>query len=242
MKKFVKTPNLPKKAAEVIVAANIPQDLKNELKKLNIRIIPSANVNFAVNGVAMHPDMQITHMGGDKFVVHKHAFDHYKKYLPCVCGCGGNIGTYPLDIAYNVAISGKYTICNARYTDKTILNMQNGEIINVRQGYAKCSILIVDENSFITADDGIYKTLKGHNMNVLKIRTGFIELPGQSYGFIGGASGKIAKNLVVITGDIKTHPDCAGICDFCRNVGVDVYSLGKNIPIDIGSVLPVVEE
>ena len=240
--KFVKNPNLPEKAAAVIAAANIPQDIRNEIEKLNIKIIPSAEINFEVSGVKMHPDMQIVHMGGDRFAVHKSAAEHYGKYLPCICGAGGNTGTYPSDIAYNVAIMGKRMICNKKYTDKKILDLWSGEIINVRQGYSKCSILVVDENSLITSDNGIYETLKGNNMNVLKIRTGYIELPGQNYGFIGGAGGKLAENLIAFTGDITTHPDYDKICGFCKNSGVDIYSLGKNVPIDIGSLLPVIEE
>lgn len=240
--KFVRSPNLPEKASAVIAAANIPQDIKNELVKLNIRIIPSAKINFEVSGVKMHPDMQIVHMGEDRFAVHKSAMEHYKKYLPCICGASGNTGTYPSDIAYNVAIMGKSMICNEKYTDKEVLKLWDGEIINVRQGYSKCSILIVDENSLITSDNGIYEILKGHNMNVLKIRTGYIELPGQNYGFIGGTAGKLAKNLIAFAGDIKKHPDYDKIYGFCKNSGVDIYSLGKNIPIDVGSFLPVNEE
>lgn len=240
--KYVKNPNLPENASAVITAANTPQNIKNELEKLNIRIIPSAEINFKVSGITMHPDMQIVHMGGDKFVTHKSAFEHYKKYLPCICGASENIGTYPQDIAYNVAIAGKLMICSKKYTDTAILNIWSNEIINIRQGYSKCSILIVDENSFITSDDGIYKTLTGHNMNVLKIRTGHIELPGQNYGFIGGAAGKVAKNLIVFAGDIKKHPDFENIRTFCKNSGTDIYSLGKNTLLDIGSVLPVTEK
>ncbi len=240
--KYVKNPNLPENAAAVIAAVNTPQNIKNELEKLNIRIIPSAEINFKVNGVAMHPDMQIVHMGRDKFVTHKSVFGHYKKYLPCICGASENTDTYPGDIAYNVAIAGKHMICNKKYTDAAILSIWEDDIINIRQGYSKCNILIVDENSFITSDNGIYKELKGHNMNVLKIRTGHIELPGQSYGFIGGAAGKVTKNLIVFAGDIKKHPDFDNIRGFCKNSGTDIYSLGKNTLLDIGSVLPVTEK
>lgn len=240
--KFVKNPNLPNNADAVIAAANTPEDIIRELEKLNLKIIPSYKINFDVNGVKMHPDMQIVHMEEDKFIVHGTAFEYYKKYLPCRCGASGNTGTYPEDIAYNVAIVGNKMICNAKYTDKEILNSWNGEIINVKQGYCKCSILIVDKNSVITSDNGIYKTLKGHNMNVLKIETGYIDLPGQNYGFIGGASGKTAKNLIVFAGDIKTHPDYENIRGFCKNSGVDIYSLGKNIPVDIGSMIPITEK
>lgn len=240
--KFVQNPNLPENASSVIVSSELPSDMKSELKKLNINIIPSAEINFSVNGISRHPDMQIAHMGENIFISHPFSAGHYKKYFPCICGTSGNTGTYPSDIAYNIAISGNHMICNKKYTDEKILTVWDKKIINIRQGYSKCSILIVDENSFITSDNGIYKTLKSNNMNVLKIRTGFIELPGQNYGFIGGASGKLAKNLIAFAGNIKNHPDYDNIRGFCKNSGVDIYSLGKDSLLDIGSLLPVTEK
>lgn len=56
-------------------------------------------------------------------------------------------------------------------------------------------------------------------------------------GFIGGASGLINKNLLCFNGDIKTHPDYENINSFCKNVGVEVYSLNKGMLKDIGSII-----
>ena len=61
-----------------------------------------------------------------------------------------------------------------------------GEKINVSQGYSKCSLCIVNENSVITEDDGIAEVLKRHNMDVLKISAGDVLLSGLDYGFLGG--------------------------------------------------------
>ena len=49
---------------------------------------------------------------------------------------------YPYDVWYNATTLKDYVICNKAYTDKTILDSHNKEIINVKQGYSKCNICI----------------------------------------------------------------------------------------------------
>ena len=56
-------------------------------------------------------------------------------------------------------------------------------------------------------------------------------------GFIGGASGLINKTTLCFNGDLKTHPDCNNIIDFCKNVGVDTISLNKGNLVDIGTIM-----
>jgi dihydroorotate dehydrogenase len=68
--------------------------------------------------------------------------------------------SYPGNIAYNAARVGNYAIHNFRYTDpllKDMLEKTGVEFINVKQGYSKCSICIVDQNRIITSDKGIEK-------------------------------------------------------------------------------------
>ena len=43
------------------------------------------------------------------------------------------------------------------------------EIINVKQGYAKCSICVVSDNAIITADKGIAKAAIQNRIDVLEI-------------------------------------------------------------------------
>ena len=240
--KFVVRPNLPQNAENVIIAGNTPENILSELEKLGISYILSPEIPFATKGLSFHPDMQLAHMGNDRILVHKSAFEYYGKFIPAEVGESGNLGTYPDDVAYNVAIVGKHMICNEKYTDKKILGTFGGEIINVKQGYSKCSVAVVDENSVITSDDGIYAVLKGHNMNVLKIGQGHIELAGYEYGFIGGACGKLKKDLLAFTGNIKKHPYFTEIDSFCRNVGVYPYSLSNESLVDVGSILPLTEK
>ncbi|MDO4792913.1 MAG: hypothetical protein Q3993_01930, partial [Filifactor alocis] len=99
-------------------------------------------------------------------------------------------GNYPYNVAYNVAVFGKIAI-RGRWADPVLSSELEGRKISslvVNQGYAKCNIVIVDENSIITSDRGIYQSCRD-SLNILLVSVWKeIELPGLDYGFLGGAS------------------------------------------------------
>ena len=97
--------------------------------------------------------------------------------------------------------------------------------------------IVINEDSVITADDGIYAVLKGHNMNVLKIRQGHIELKGYEYGFIGGASVKLDEENILFFGDIKDLTDKNNVIEFCRKYNVNTLFIKDKKLKDIGSAL-----
>lgn len=145
---------------------------------------------------------------------------------------------YPLDIRYNAACTGKYFIHNLKYTDSDLLKKAENEgliLINVKQGYSKCNIVTVDENSIITSDKGIASSCEGI-MDVLLISEGNIILPGFNTGFIGGCSGKL-NDTIFFNGDLSKHPDFIKIKDYIENRGLKCLWF-KGTPLtDIGSVI-----
>lgn len=126
---------------------------------------------------------------------------------------------YPGNIRYNAVCTGKYFIHNLQYTDPDLLAAAEAKAaadsailtkIHVKQGYTRCSLLPVDDRSFITSDAGIAKDLADHDTDVLLIHPGHIHLPGFDYGFIGGTGGGLplsGRRLLVVNGNIETHPD-----------------------------------
>lgn len=111
--------------------------------------------------------------------------------------------------------------------------------INVRQGYTRCSCLPVDGKSVITSDPGIFRALSGiAELSVLKVREGYVSLPGFPTGFIGGVGGIVGGELVV-NGDLSLHPDFGAMRDFAARRGVALkYFPGAELT-DIGSVIEV---
>jgi len=163
-----------------------------------------------------------------------------------LCSIGGKIikaasplpDSYPGCAAYNALAFGKYFVHRLDITAPVLLKEaenQELELINVKQGYAKCACVIVDENSIITADRGICRALE-NKANVLLIESGHVKLDGYDYGFLGGASGLINGTLL-FCGDLEQHPDFERIMDFmsARNVKTE-YIKGLELA-DIGSFI-----
>lgn len=225
----------------VIVDYRTSKTTINELKNLGFKVVPTRPVKSLYNEVSGHSDMQI-HIINNKAICEPSVYDYYKDKLNDVNVISGDkalTSKYPYDIAYNTCSIGKYAICKVQYTAKEIVSEYlslKREILNAKQGYAKCSICVVNNESAITADEGMYKVLKEKNLNVLKIEPGCIKLYNMT-GFIGGASGLLQKDLLAFNGEINTHPDSDKIVNFCKNVGVDIVSLNNDILTDIGSIL-----
>lgn len=225
---------------KVIIDFRTGSQTVKTLSELGFQIVKTKPLNSLYMQVCGHSDMQL-HITGESVICQMHTYEYYKKIITeCEVISGQAVleNKYPYDIAYNVCRLGKYIISKREYTDKKIIGYyeKNGfEFINVKQGYAKCNICVVNDESAITSDNGIYNSLKKRNIDVLKIQEGNIELYDMQ-GFIGGASGLLNDSLLAFNGDIKTHPDCANITAFCRNAGVDVISLSAGALQDIGSI------
>ena len=146
--------------------------------------------------------------------------------------------TYPYDVPLNCAVGKNTVILNEKTVAPEILSfckLKGKEIICVNQGYASCSCVVIDDNTFITADNGIYGELIKHKKTALLISAGYIQIDEYDYGFIGGASGFIG-GVLHFFGDITAHPDYHKIDLFLKQIGVK-YEFYKNEPLtDIGSV------
>ncbi len=143
---------------------------------------------------------------------------------------------YPYDIRFNAALIGKILFCKEEYISPVILENTKAKIVDVNQGYAKCSICQVNEYSFITADPCIKKAGEKNGFDVLMISQGNILLNGYDYGFIGGASA-LYNNKLFFFGDITRHPDYNAIHDFVYSRGVEEVILSKDTLYDYGGLL-----
>lgn len=227
----------------VVIDTRADIQTKTSLENLGFSIVESIIIDTLYDSVASHPDMMIHYIKDlNMFIAAPEAYEHFKRYITDINIIKGSKplnSRYPDDIAYNIAAFGNYAVCKTAYTTPEILSEYkslNKVIVNVNQGYSKCSICTVGENAVITSDPSIYNALSKTDIDILKIREGFIKLRGLSHGFIGGATGVI-KNTLLINGNIKTHPDCDRIISFCKNHGVYTEYLKSGEIEDIGSIL-----
>ena len=212
-----------------------------ELIKLGMQVVKTPPLDVAYDSVCGHPDMMFHRLDEASAVCSPESFDYFKEKIPSmniICGVKKIGREYPFDIAYNVARVGRTALHKFSYTEPEILeyyNKNNIKLINVNQGYSKCSVCVVNDEAIITSDQGIYNSAKGE-LDVLLVKAGYVKLKNMPYGFIGGASG-IIDGTLVFNGNIKEHSDYNNIKSFCANHHVNIYPLHDGDLEDIGSVI-----
>lgn len=145
---------------------------------------------------------------------------------------------YPHDVLFNACLVKNKLICNEKTVSKLILDIariENCEIINVPQGYTKCSICPISDNAIITSDNAIASACKAAGMDVLLISEGEVSLPPYNFGFIGGASG-VFDDTVFFCGSLDTHKDAQAIRDFCQKYKKTACSLSSECLQDVGTI------
>lgn len=228
-----------------IVDGRVDDETINNLKKYCLNIIKTIKCSELYDAISYHPDIVIHPIDSKTVVVAPNVYDYYKDRfykmgIKVIQGEKRLKRNYPDNIAYNVARVGRYVIHNFKYTDEKLkyyYRKMNFEFINVNQGYTKCSIAIVNERAIITSDPSIYKECVKHDIDVLHITEGFIELPGLNYGFIGGATGNLDKDSILFSGSFKSHPDYIKIIEFLKKYDKIPIILSNNKIKDIGSII-----
>ena len=154
---------------------------------------------------------------------------------------------YPYDIRYNVAIIGKKAFHKFEYTDEKIKNelaKQGYELINTEQGYTKCSIAVIDDNSAIVTDKGLYKILQKHGVDVLfldyepDIKLWDNGKYSKRNGFIGGAITRL-ENSIIVFGDLKKIDKDNAIKNFITERNLNIVDFLNYDVIDYGGTIEI---
>jgi len=205
-------------------------------------IIPSVTCKSVPAAISAHPDMTLFQLEEKVFICAPDCFEEYKKRVFCsgttlICGEKQLGSTYPEDVAYNVLKINNLALGKILAADPVVLNHLTDkkiELINVNQGYSKCSVCTFS-GCAITADEGIFSALKNRGTEVLKIPYGEIKLTGYDYGFIGGASGEY-KGEIFFFGDLDSVSYGQKIREFICSKGKTINEI-KNYPLtDVGTI------
>lgn len=234
-------------AAKIAVTdCRIPRECAYALKARGFETVPLPPHPALPPPVASHPDM-LLFVHGFFLLSSRDYYTLARSEIDMIAGVGrltliltdetpGEV--YPRDILFNAAPIGGFIFARAdsiSHHISKICNLSGAKIINVRQGYTRCSTVIADEHSIITSDAGIASAARAAGLEVLLVSPGHIALKGYDTGFIGGASG-VFDGTVYFCGDIDAHPDASAIRDFCAARGLRVVSLGGGSLTDVGTI------
>lgn len=213
------------------------------LQKLNINpiLVPKTDLVYqAING---HVDIQLNIIDKNTVIVHKSISSDFlftlSKYnIKYLLSESSLSSKYPSDIILNALIMNNYFIHNLKFTDKNLLSSQKSKkLINVKQGYTKCSVLPLKEKVAITNDRGIYNSLLVEGFDMLLIPPGDILLPSLNYGFIGGVGGMISEDELALFGSLEYYKYGELIKDFIKKHKIKALPLKKGKLVDRGSLV-----
>ena len=226
---------------------------KQTLKNLGYELIEIKKSTNVYPEIASHVDIFACKVK-DKIIAEEHIYNILKDKLKrniIIQGDSTIQDVYPNDINYNVCIVGNKAIHNFKYTDSKIiseLNKDNLELINVKQGYSNCSIAVIDENSIILSDKGLYNNLKKSGLDILFLDyIPDIKLFGangeysKKNGFIGGAISRIGDSIVVF-GELNKI-DCYGdIKKFIKERKLNIIDFNGLDVVDYGGVIEKINQ
>ncbi len=229
----------------VIVDGQIDDEIYNNLKKLNLEIIKTIRCKEVDQSIAYHPDIAIHPINHNTLMIAPNVFDYYEDKLDgldikLIKGEKKLESLYPNNIAYNVGRLSGLAIHNFKHTDEKLkyyLEKENLDFLNINQGYTKCSLAVLDEETAITADIPMYEKLTKLGYDILLIDPGHIKLEGQNYGFIGGTSGNLSKDEFMLSGSINEHPNKKEILNFISKNNKKIIILSEKKIRDIGTII-----
>ncbi|NLM43189.1 MAG: hypothetical protein GX201_04120 [Clostridiales bacterium] len=248
MSNFITKPNLPENRVKtVVIDYRTGLEILSSLAGMEIDVIKTVCCNELYDAIKGHPDILIHHVIGENIVIAPNVFERLapkfsKKGFALTKGATWLHRNYPYNIAYNVLRIGNLAFHNTKYTDPEILKLYekyNIKLIHMNQGYAKCSVCVVDEHSAITHDKGAAKVLEDNGIEVLFIEPGNINIDQLDYGFIGGSSGMLSKDIIAFSGNIERMKDYVKIMEFIALKGISIKILSDKKIMDIGSIIPI---
>ncbi|HHW57741.1 MAG TPA: hypothetical protein GXX15_08780 [Clostridia bacterium] len=241
-------PFAPEEYAKYVLIDGRERKVGNVLHSLGVKVLYTEKCEELYDAISFHPDILVHPLGNKEVVVAPNvsqSFIHKLELIGLKVKKGRTFlkRNYPYDIAYNVARLDNVAFHNLKYTDYILrqsLEEQGVKFLNVKQGYTKCNMAIIDENSFITSDKGIYEVAINNGFDVLLIEPGGIFLKGFDYGFIGGAMGLIGNKKLAVTGVFNAHKNYERIMEFLDKKGIEIIYLTLEQIKDIGSIIPLI--
>ncbi|GKU23922.1 DUF6873 family GME fold protein [Clostridium folliculivorans] len=218
-------------------------DEEKKLRSLNVNIIKVPRCQNLYPAIDGHPDIQLNILDNNTVLVQK---DMSANFIAELKNLGLNpvfsdkslSSKYPEDIILNAVNLKDTFIHNINFTDKMLLKyIEHKRLINVTQGYTKCSCAIVSDKAIITSDIKIHNELIAKDFDVLLLPPGHIDLPGLNYGFIGGTCGLLSKKEIIFYGNLKNYKYGELVLSFLDKYQVKPIFLSDTPLVDRGSLM-----
>ena len=245
MYKIVETPHLPKsKVRHIIIGEKYRKSLENALIEHDLEPIWLKNNPHVDERLSGHADLSAVQIG-KSVILSEHLMpcEPIHNITSVEYAPDPRQAVYPYDAGLNFCIVGDKLFYNPKTANaKLVEKCGCKQLIPVKQGYTKCSICVVDENSIITSDKRIAEAAENAGMDALYLSKPFVKLEGFDYGFIGGTTFKISETDLAFTGKIADTIIESKIESFLSKRNINPIYLTDSPIFDIGSAIPLTEQ
>jgi len=223
----------------IIADKKLPEQAKKNLKQFGF-LIEFSTQSITYEAISGHPDIFMCQLPDKIILAPNLPFEFFKIFRDNKIHFDKgeqNVGMkYPQSAVYNSVVTENYFIFKKGILDtKMIQNLSSQKLISVSQGYCRCNLLPLRDDSFITSDKNIYQKLTKEKLNILYVNPKQIILPGFKHGFFGGAAGVI-ENDVFLSGCLKYFSDGENVKSFLQNLNYSIIELYDGPLFDGGSI------
>ena len=195
--------------------------------------------------VSSHADMLINIIEDrifcyeDYYLENKSVFEKAESRGYSIVKCTPPVSSrYPYDIGLNALAIGKRIFGNIGHLSRELASFANEKgyrLINVKQGYAACSVLVLGDSCAVTADVGMKKAMEKENIEVILIDDSSIKLDGYNKGFIGGATGVVCDNICFF-GDFNSLDGYENVHKKIKHLNLNEISIMSGDVYDFGGI------
>lgn len=190
--------------------------------------------------ISGHPDIFFCKIKENLFSAHNiplHYINKIRDFGVSIVQTSDKLGEiYPKTARFNAIIEHDLFIHNHKITATSLLqNADNYKKIFVKQGYARCNTIILNNTHCLTSDKSIETALINNGINTLYIKPDNIELNGFKHGFFGGCCG-VLGNKLFINGSLSMIPSGELIKEFVPP-SIEIIELSSKPLNDVGSIL-----
>ena len=226
---------------KLIVSNRANEKFFSLLENMKIDYIKSKdNISFNKNYFD-HPDISLFYFEKTLYVENS-VFSYYKNKLKNINIESVNSNFLKnKEVCLNIAFNNRFFFHNEKFTPTDIFKKlsKNKEYIKINQGYANCSMICFN-NTIITSDIGIYKTLLKEKINVKLVTTDGILLNGYKNGFIGGTCGFISNDKLLFYGDVTKYKDYDIIKKIADIENVELIFPKNTDFVDLGGIISLI--
>lgn len=226
-----------------LIDKKTPPAMKHNLKQI-CDIVEFETKNIVYEAISGHPDIFFCKLKNTLICANntpkKYLTLFKQKNISFISGTNALKSKYPTTALYNAVINGDTLIHKIAATDAKIKE-NTLHHIDVKQGYTRCNLVFLNQNTFFTSDQNIYTTLKNYKDRDIRfsgiyINPKQVRLPSFPHGFIGGTCGVFDKTIV-FAGSLKFLKDGKILKDFITSAGYTIKELEDAPLFDCGSIL-----